>query len=48
MCIRDSFDEGSCHPYLRRTNWPTRTLMVLGNFNMTNTPELNQLSLIHI
>ncbi len=36
------FDEGSCHPYLRRTNWPTRTLMVLGNFNMTNTPELNQ------
>ena len=19
------FDEGSCHPYLRRTNWPTRT-----------------------
>ena len=21
------FDEGSCHPYLRRSNWPTRTLM---------------------
>ncbi len=36
------FDEGSCHPYVRRTNWSTRTLMVLGNFNMTNTPELNQ------
>lgn len=36
------FDEGSCHPYLRRTNWTTRTLMVLGNFNMTNTGELNQ------
>jgi len=36
------FDEGSCHPYLRRTNWPTRTLMVLGNFNMTNAAELNQ------
>ncbi len=36
------FDEGSCHPYLRRTNWLTRTLMVLGNFNMTNSPELNQ------
>ncbi len=36
------FDEGSCHPYLRRTNWQTRTLMVLGNFNMTNAPELNQ------
>ena len=36
------FDEGSCHPFLRRTNWPTRTLMVLGNFNMTNASELNQ------
>ena len=36
------FDTGSCHPYLRRSNWPTRTLMVLGNFNMTNTPELNK------
>jgi amidophosphoribosyltransferase len=36
------FDEGSCHPYLRRSNWPTRTLMVMGNFNMTNANELNQ------
>ena len=36
------FDEGGCHPYLRRSNWPTRTLMVLGNFNMTNAAELNQ------
>jgi len=36
------FDNGSCHPYLRRSNWPTRTLMVMGNFNMTNTNELNE------
>jgi amidophosphoribosyltransferase len=36
------FDEGSCHPYLRRSNWPTRTLMVMGNFNMTNAAELNE------
>ena len=36
------FDEGSCHPYLRRTNWETRTLMLLGNFNMTNAPQLNR------
>ena len=36
------FDDGSCHPYLRRSNWPTRTLMVMGNFNMTNTGELNR------
>jgi len=34
------FDAGSCHPYLRRSNWPTRTLMVMGNFNMTNAAEL--------
>ena len=36
------FNNGSCHPYLRRSNWPTRTLMVMGNFNMTNTGELNE------
>jgi len=33
---------GVCHPYFRRSNWPTRNLMVAGNFNMTNTKELNQ------
>ena len=36
------FDSGSCHPYLRRSNWPTRTLMVMGNFNMTNARQLNE------
>ncbi len=36
------FEEGSCHPYVRRSNWPTKSLMVLGNFNMTNASELNQ------
>lgn len=36
------FNTGACHPYLRRSNWPTRTLMVMGNFNMTNTAELNR------
>lgn len=35
------FGKASCHPYLRRSNWPTRSLMVMGNFNMTNTRELN-------
>lgn len=34
--------QGSCHPYFRRSSWPTRNLMVLGNFNMTNTAELNE------
>ncbi len=37
------FVESSCHPYFRRSNWPTRNLMVCGNFNMTNTAELNQI-----
>jgi amidophosphoribosyltransferase len=36
------FDSSSCHPYIRRSNWPTRTLMVQGNFNMTNASSLNQ------
>ncbi|MCB1092370.1 MAG: amidophosphoribosyltransferase, partial [Verrucomicrobiae bacterium] len=35
------FGSGGCHPYVRRTNWPTKTLMVLGNFNMTNARDLN-------
>lgn len=37
------FGKGSLHPYLRRTTWPTRTLMVMGNFNLTNTRELNEI-----
>lgn len=37
------FSTSSCHPYYRKSNWPTRNLMVLGNFNMTNIRELNQL-----
>jgi amidophosphoribosyltransferase len=27
----------SCHPYFRRSPWPTRNLALCGNFNMTNT-----------
>jgi amidophosphoribosyltransferase len=34
--------EQACHPYYRSSNWPTRNLMVAGNFNMTNVDELNQ------
>jgi len=37
------FKESSCHPYFRRSNWPTRNLMVCGNFNMTNAGELNRI-----
>jgi amidophosphoribosyltransferase len=32
----------SCHPFYRRSPWQTRNLALCGNFNMTNTPELNQ------
>lgn len=35
------FGQAGCHPYLRRTTWPTKSLMVLGNFNMTNAHDLN-------
>ncbi len=31
----------SCHPYFRRSPWPTRNLALAGNFNMTNTAMLN-------
>ena len=31
----------SCHPYFRRSPWPTRNLALCGNFNLTNTEELN-------
>ena len=37
-----SFGKGSLHPYIRRSTWPTRSLMVMGNFNLTNTGELNR------
>jgi amidophosphoribosyltransferase len=35
------YNLSSCHPYFRRSSWPTRNLMLAGNFNMTNTAELN-------
>jgi amidophosphoribosyltransferase len=31
----------SCHPYFRRSPWPTRNLALCGNFNLTNTADLN-------
>ncbi|NNE92383.1 MAG: amidophosphoribosyltransferase [Verrucomicrobiales bacterium] len=35
------FGAGGCHPFVKRTSWPTKTLMVAGNFNMTNARNLN-------
>ena len=38
----EHYDEGICHPYMRRTNWPTRTLMMQGNMGITNISELHE------
>jgi len=32
--------KSNCHPRIRANNWKTRTLMVAGNFNLTNVDEL--------
>ena len=29
-----------CHPFLRQSNWLTRSLVVAGNFNLTNVDDL--------
>ena len=30
----------SCHPFMIENNWMTKTLLIAGNFNMTNVEEL--------
>ncbi|MFK8037150.1 MAG: amidophosphoribosyltransferase [Crocinitomicaceae bacterium] len=30
----------SCHPFLRQSNWMTRSLILAGNFNLTNNDEM--------
>ena len=30
----------NCHPFLRQNNWKTKSLIVAGNFNLTNVDEL--------
>lgn len=37
------YSTSACHPYFRRNNWPTKNLLLAGNFNLTNTAELNQM-----
>ncbi|MCF3649743.1 amidophosphoribosyltransferase [Synoicihabitans lomoniglobus] len=36
------YNMSSCHPFFRRSPWPTRNLALCGNFNLTNTSELNR------
>ena len=33
-------DMSNCHPRVRANNWKTRTLLVAGNFNLTNVDDL--------
>jgi amidophosphoribosyltransferase len=35
-------DASACHPYARKSIWPTRNLLLAGNFNLTNTEALNR------
>ncbi len=35
------YNLSACHPFFRRSSWPTRNLVLAGNFNMTNTADLN-------
>jgi len=35
------YNLSSCHPFFRRSPWATRNLALCGNFNLTNTRELN-------
>ncbi len=37
-----SYDRRTCHPFFRKSTWPARNLMLVGNFNITNTDELNR------
>ena len=36
------YNLSACHTYFRRSPWATRNLALCGNFNLTNTAELNQ------
>ncbi len=41
------YNLSACHPFFRRSPWQTRNLALCGNFNLTNTGDLNE-SLIAI
>jgi Glutamine phosphoribosylpyrophosphate amidotransferase len=30
----------ACHPFVHHSSWPNNTLMIAGNFNLTNTAEI--------
>jgi len=36
------YNRENCHPYVRESNWPTKSLMLAGNFTITNEKDLNE------
>ncbi|MGB1127370.1 MAG: amidophosphoribosyltransferase [Opitutales bacterium] len=36
------YNRENCHPYVRESNWPTKNLMLAGNFTITNEKDLNE------
>lgn len=37
-----NYDLSTCQPFARKSMWPTRNLMIAGNFSMANPGELNE------
>ena len=37
-----NYDLSTCQPFARKSIWPTRNLMIAGNFSMANPSELNE------
>jgi amidophosphoribosyltransferase len=35
------YTSANCHPFVRQSNWPTKNLMLAGNFTITNEKEIN-------
>ena len=35
------YSTDNCHPFVRQSNWPTKNLMLAGNFTITNEKEIN-------
>ena len=35
------YSANNCHPFVRESNWPTKNLMLAGNFTITNEKDLN-------
>ncbi|MEM8867317.1 MAG: amidophosphoribosyltransferase [Verrucomicrobiota bacterium] len=35
------YSANNCHPFIRQSNWPTKNLMLAGNFTITNEKDIN-------